>query len=498
MRAHSILSLAALAVAGVAVAAPSVPLSDSLAQEKQPAAKRQVTKEERAKAINLLESRSASMTTLREKANAITGKMAEIAKSGKVTSDESIKALQDMVQELQGINEKLKKMQEEIDEIKGWIEGQNESLPVITNDVDQLKRVSWGSYVQFQYQDTEEGPNKAGGSNRTNSDGLALRRFRISTTNKIDPRTQMKLSFDVAAGGSRTSAELKDAILQYDIVPSDTTVGVQVLAGQQPLPLGYELERSSSEREMPERSIYNRTMFNGERGRGVYLKYGLGGSSFAHFGVWNPLTFTDPQQSDSGSFRNLDGTKMAFSGGFRTAGTHYDVGISGFFGQRPSTSAKTITTFTDLNNNGVVDAGEVKNTLVPATPKNDRRFIYLDGTYVGLLVPQLTVRGEFMWGKDRVPTLSSGVPVALAETNMSGYQLQATYNLNYRNALTARYEAFDPDTGVGNNTSSAFGLGYSYYINPGVKLSLAHEWFKEQPFNAKNNVWTIRIQYRFQ
>lgn len=496
MRATSLLCMAGVVVAGSAHAGLAVRVPSSLWQDKKVEGRTKLSDRDKAKAAKAIDVKSREMAELRDRANSVTSKIADVAKAGKVTSDESVKALQDMVQELQKINDQLKKMQDEIDEIKGWIEGQNESMPVLVGDVENLKRATWGNYVQFQYSDTEEGPNSNGGKNRVNNDGFAMRRLRLSTTNRIDPRTSAKLSFDVAAGSQRQTAELKDAQLQWDLVPSDTVVGTSIFAGQQPIPLGYELERSSSEREMPERSLYNRTMFNGERGRGVYVKHGLGKASFAHLGVWNSLTVNDAQQNDVNRYGNLTGTSFAMHGGIRFTGTQYDFGVTGFFGTRDATAAKVITAWTDSNLNGVIDNGEVKNTNVPATASNDRRFIYLDGTYVGLIVPQLTVRGEFMFGKDRVPTLSSSVPTSLAATNMNGYQIQATYNINYRNALTLRWEAFDPDTDTGGNTASTLGLAYGYYINPLAKLTIAHEWNREQPFNAKNNAWTLRIQYR--
>ncbi|HMS54019.1 MAG TPA: porin [Fimbriimonadaceae bacterium] len=476
-------------------AATTIPSTEGVLQQSTQDQRPKVEQSKK-KAAEVIAKKGEEMAALRSKANEVTSKMAELAKSGSVTSDESVKALQEMVQELQKINEQLKKMQEEIDDIKGWIEGQNESMPVLIGDVENLKRATWGNYVQFQFTDTEEGPNSLGGRPRTNNDGFAMRRFRLSTTNRIDPRTQAKLSFDVSAGSQRQTAELKDAQIQWDIVPSDTQVGIQVLAGQQPIPLGYELERSSSEREMPERASYNRIMFNGERGRGVYAKYGLTKNLFAHAGVWNALSVNDPQQTDQNRFGNLDGTHLAFHGGLRYQATTFDFGISALVGDRAAVASRTTTVWTDSNNNGTIDSGEVRNTIVPAIASNQRRFIYLDGTYVGFLFPELTLRGEMMFGSDRNPTLNSGVPVALGKTNMRGYQLQATFNVNYRNAITARYDEFDPDTGTGSNTVSTFGLGYTYYINPGARLTLAHEWNREQPFNSKNNVWTLRVQYR--
>jgi hypothetical protein len=455
------------------------------------------TKANRAAAAKALKPASAQVLALRKEAKAITAKIGEItSKEDLTTSDESVKALQDLVQQLAKINEQLKKMDERISGIEGWIEGQNESLPVLTGDVDQLKRVSWGNYVQFQWQDTQEGVDSKSKGLTTN-DGFQMRRFRISTTNKIDDKTSMKLAFDVAAGSQRESAELKEAMLMYDVVPGTEKVGIQLIAGQAPIPVGSDNLRSSNEREFPEYTLYNRTLFNGESGRGAYVKYGLGAHSYAHAGVWNNLTYNDPQQTDANTYRNLNGTHVAYSGGLRYYGNHFDVGISGFAGDRPSVASKTTTTWTDANNNGAIDSGEVKNVVSPAAAGATRQFLYLDGVYAGFLVPQLTLRAEYMTGKDRVPTLSSGVPKFLAQTDVEGYVGQATYSLSPRNLLSARYEWFDPNTHASADATGIFGLAYTHFLNPNVKLTLSQEFVKQQGFNQRDDVTTIRLQYRF-
>ncbi len=438
----------------------------------------------------------AEAADLKAKAKAITKEIGKITSEDDVTEDsKSVKTLQDLVKQLAEINEKLAKLQESITEIQGWIEGQTESLPVLMNDVDLLKRVGWGNYVQFQWSDTQEGLDSKSKALTTN-DAFQMRRFRISTTNKIDPKTSAKLSFDVSAGSVRTAAELKDAMLMYDIVPSDKTVGIQALAGQMPIPLGYELERSSSEREFPERTLYNRTMFNGERGRGAYLKYGLGEHAYFHGGLWNSLTVSDAQTTDANTYRNLNGTDVAYHAGLRYYGKHYDLGVSGFAGDRAAISSKTTTSWTDKNNNGVIDSGEVTNTIVPAVPGVTREFLYLDGAYVGFLLPNISLRGEYMTGKDRVPTLSSGVPKYLTQTNILGWQAQLSYALNNRNLLSFRYESFDPNTAKTGDTTNTYGLAYSYWINPGAKLTISHEVVQESTFNPRNDVTTIRLQFK--
>lgn len=386
--------------------------------------------------------------------------------------------MQELQKRIEDLQKQLEALQREMEEVRLYIEEQSqETIPVIQNNLAEVMRFRPGNYMQFQWFDSQE--NRPG-------EGFAMRRFRISQTNTIDPRTQMRLSFDVSTGAQRISAELRDAQLIWDIEPTVERVGVQLLAGQQPLPLGYELERSSGEREMPERALYNRTMFAGERGRGVFMRYGLSNNSFAHFGFWNSLSFQDPQQTSANTFANV-GSTLAWHAGWRYYTLQYEFGIAGFFGKRPGF------TFNDPGNN---------NQPTQVRPA-DREFIYVDATALDFLTEGLTLRGELMLGKDRVPTTRtvSGVTVPrfTRPTNILGYQLQATYRLNYRNFFTVRYDVFDPDTNRRSrrDSTSTLGFAYSYFINPNAKLTVSYEIPDEEGTEVRNNAWTVRLQYRY-
>lgn len=202
-------------------------------------------------------------------------------------------------------------------------------------------------------------------------------------------------------------------------------LGVQLLAGQQRLPLGYELERSSTEREMPERALCNRTMFAGERGRGVFLRYGLNENAFAHFGLWNNLTIADPQQVDANTFGDLS-RRVAWHAGVHYYTERVDLGAAGFVGHRAGFR------FTDSNGNNI------------AVPAVQREYLYLDGAVLDFLTRNLTLRAELVFGRDRVPTGGTRAPRYLQRTDILGYHGQLTYRFNLRNYLTVRYEASNP------------------------------------------------------
>lgn len=460
--------------------------------QKKPARKA-LSGKEKQEALSALLSKQGESKDLLMKATDLTINIGKLAASGKLPQDqEALKIMKDMVETLQDIQERLKKIDEEIEDIKGWIEGQNENLPILGYDVADLKRSKWGNYVQFQYRDTDQ----EGGQ----TDAFAFRRIRLGITQTIDPKTSIKVSFDFAQNATglsnNTAAQLRDAFLVYDIEASDVVIGTQLTAGQVPAPLGYELERSSSEREFPERAQYNRVMFDGERLRGANLKKGLGANSFAQIGVWNALTFNDSETRDvTGS----TGNKLGVTGGLRYYTNKLDMGISGFWSSRAPRQAGY--------NGGT-------QTRVFSEEIEDRHFYFADINYIGLFLPGLFVRAEGMIGHDRVPlsvnstssgSSNSGVSDPndrrLSGKDMAGYQVMLGYNIDARNTIALRYEQFDRDLDRGGDLWSGYGLSYIYYINPNARLQMAHEIFEDRTrasiADQRYGVTTLRVQFRF-
>ncbi|MFZ4508230.1 MAG: porin [Fimbriimonas sp.] len=429
----------------------------------------------------------------RKEARELTKKAGEVALSLTSAKEQDMSELRE---QLKSILERLTKIDEELDAVKGWIEGQNEALPIITYDVLDLKRNTWGNYLQFQYVDT----NRQGGR----TDSFQVRRARLGVTQRIDPRTAVRFSFDL--GGTpftgvnlpaETTTQMRDAFLTYDIEPSDVKVGTALTAGQFSVPVGYEVERSSAEREFPERAQYNLVNFAGERTRGAFVRHGLSTSAVATVGVLSPLSVNDGEQR---AFTGSRGNKLATVVGLKTYSTKYDLGISLLQGERAG-----------------YKVGWSGNADVVA-PDVTRRFIYVDGSYIGLIVPKLFVRGEAMFGKDRTglslaeSTVTSGAAAGiqandarLGERDMRGYHVILGYNLSTRNQLNFKYEQYDPNIDANGDLFEGYGLAYRYFINPGAVVTLAHEIFEDQtraanglnPGNKRYHVTTLRMQFRF-
>ena len=123
--------------------------------------------------------------------------------------------------------------------------------------------------------------------------------------------------------------------------------------------------------------------------------------------------------------------------------------------------------------------------------------MYLDGAWI--INPQWTLRGEMMLGHDRVPQFSGSGASRTTSTQFGtvrGNHLQVSFSPNYRNTISARAEFFDPGVKKDDNVLG-YGVAWSYMFNPGMRLTFAHEVFKEQGIDLNNNQTTIRLQVRF-
>jgi hypothetical protein len=387
---------------------------------------------------------------LKEAAEAKTREIGKLAESGKLpTNDEALKLLQQMVTELAEIRERLKRLES----------GQ------LTPSQMAATKVVWGGYVQFQYQDTDR-------KGSSTFDAFRFRRVRIGFNDQIDKRLNLRVSFDLAAGSNHHQTQLRDAWAVYDFSGGSKLGRDRAWAGQMPITLGYELERSSNEREVPERSQYNQILFNTERSRGIRVRH-EGKTGRLEASVFNALSVNDPEQANLASG---PGNKLAVQAGARLNLAHGSVGVSGFAGDRP--------------------AYTVGNATSPEVP---RRFAYLDGDYKGFLLPRLTLRGELMTGRDRVP---NATPAADREDNpMAGYHLMGVYELSKNEKFAVRWEHFDPNTSEGGNALHGIGASYVRELTSAMRLMIAHEVFVDQARASQGQtrygVTTLRLQVKF-
>jgi hypothetical protein len=402
----------------------------------------------------------AEVARLKARAEATTRAIGELASSGKLPqNDESVRLLQQMVDELREIRASLAKLEQRQDASEKTSQAQQRSLSA-------LERVRLGGYTQFQYQDTD----RAGGA----FDAFRLRRVRLAFESSVSPRVAGRVTVELASGTNQTQAQLRDAWISYDLSGSSRLGTDRAILGQQNMPLGYEIERSSAERELPERSQYNQVLFAGERSRGVRAVHS-GRDGSLHLGAVNSLTINDPEQANQAPG---PGDRLAVVGGARFKGDNYHVGLSGLVGER---------------------AAYTSGTPAVTSPKVPRRFVYLDGELRGFLAPRLTLRGEVMHGRDRLPNATAAAN--RTETDMAGFHVLGVYSLSSLDQVALRWEQFDPDLDRGTNALNGYGIAYLREIAPRTRLTLAYEVFTDESRQAVRQVrygqTTLRLQLRF-
>ncbi len=506
MNSNCMTKLAALLVAmssWTVIAAQETPTSS---EAKPPTMTKEERDAKRAEAMKRLETKKEELAKLRGEALEVTRAMGKLAaETNQPTQEDTLAMMKQMLQQLVELNERLLKLEGEIKDIMGWMEGQNESQAVIAGEVAEARRFRPAMYTQFQYRNSDR--QTASASSRASFFGtpfsggresaFAFRRVRFGATYNIDPKTLIRFSMDGATGTTTDAFQLRDAALVYTIQPSDSFVPTELTAGQFALPLGYELERSSGDREFPERAQYNRVMFNGERTRGAMMRHAVSDKLVATLGVGASLSNQDSEQTTRGSMPN---GRAAMFGALRYETTTISAGISHFQGERPSFRTAGSTGTTTVGTTTVVTAAS------PLTaPRVDRRFTYLDATFVGLIDPKLTLRFEGMVGSDRIPianTQNAGGASDAARVDaddMNGFQVQALYNLSPRFQLYGRYESFDPDVDQDNDAITGWGGGFRYFINPNASISFTAERFRVPQLTVRSvhSVYTLRYQFRF-
>jgi hypothetical protein len=276
----------------------------------------------------------------------------------------------------------------------------------------------------------------------------------------------MKLGFGFANGKDDIEATLKDAIIYYDL---DPVKGSRLTLGQFSNPVGYEISRSSSRREFPERTKYNRTIFKGERIRGVMAEHKIADGK-VFLGVANALSIKDAEIFGLGNGVN-PGQSLAGFGGVRFEGEGSSYGISGWAGRRPKFSPGG-------------------NPL--ESPAIDRSFLYVDGFVADIAQTGVSARAELMTGRDRIAASGGG------SNPMQGWHLQLGYDMSARSQVFTRYAQFDADTGEDGNVVLEYGVGLRYAVSGPSSLSLAHV-IEEDPSKAQTrwSSWTLRYQVKF-
>ncbi|MDZ4803872.1 MAG: porin [Candidatus Eisenbacteria bacterium] len=374
------------------------------------------------------------------------------------------------------------------------LEGLVEQVQTLQSDTDKLKKIKVSGYVQARYdvsQASDDSIRAAGNPlvlTPANLDRFHIRRARVKVNWDPMERTQGVLYID---GGADRAVRVIEAYVQLSD-PWTPYQQHQLTIGQFNVPFGYEIERSSSARELPERSRAENVLFPGERDRGVKLFDRWSDRFETVVAVLNGggIGQTDYPNTDPTSAKDLMGRARASLG-------RIDVAVSAYSGQH-------VIGLTGPD-------AEVDRTRFGADVQGYWEFPRAGGG---------SLRGEFYTGEefnpDSVAVLTtrptSSAPVRLLKPGVSGAHLDAEFlgwylmlvqNLGDRFQAAVRYDEFDRNTEVDGDEYTRWNLGLNWFYDGYTRFTLAYEIPEVKSTagvsvpNSEDNLLTVQAQFKF-
>jgi hypothetical protein len=403
-------------------------------------------------------------------------------------------------------------LNEQLAEVKGSVEGVNETVLEMKSILDALKKIKISGYIQAQFQSAEsDGVVSYSGGNflPTLHNRFMIRRGRLKVMYDND-LSQYVLQIDATEKG----LALKDAFV-YVKEPWLKTFALK--GGVFDRPFGFEISYSSSNRETPERSRIFQTLFPGERDLGASVEI------FPTRGPLSLFNFKGGLFTGNGINPEVDNQKdfigrLGFSLPLYEANLAIDGGVSAYMGKVKLASDKFIYTLDsptlatkDSSNLGWADRNYIGFDMQ----------VYYDIPVIG----GFSLRGEYLTGKQPGGILSSGSPTGpqildIYLRNFAGYYINYVQNLGDRNQLVVKYDVYDPNTSVSGNEIgnvadaklgpadikfTTLGFGLVHYWDDNVKFVLYYDLVKNETTtnvaalknDLKDNVLTFRVQYKF-
>jgi len=379
-------------------------------------------------------------------------------------------------------------------ELERILEGYTEQIQTMTSDLDKLKRVKFSGYLQARWETSENSSDSvkvAGNPYAVTSPNLGrfyIRRGRLKMTYDSSPLSQAV--FYVDGGTDRTIRLLEAYVTLMD--PWTALHRHQLTIGQQNVPFGYEIERSSSVRELPERSKAENVLFSGERDRGVKL-----------VDQWTDRFQTTVALVNGGGINHVD------------------------FPNTDPTKAKDVLARARWSQ-GWFDAAASYYTGRNVTPLTGPD-VATDKTRVGFdaqlfyALPRAgggTLRGEW-YGAHEVnpdsvkalvvaPTaanpvrlLAPGANPGHLATDAEGWYVMWVQNAGDRAQGVARYDRWDPNTDLAHDQFERWSLGVNYFWDGFTRITLSYDAIRTetksgaQYVDPEDNLWTLQVQHKW-
>lgn len=145
----------------------------------------------------------------------------------------------------------------QLEEVEGRLEGMTEQLQTLQADTDKLKKFKFSGYLQARWETAEHSSDTVRVTGTppvvtpANVERFYIRRGRLKMTYDSSPLSQAVVYFDgnTSSGTTRNITLLEAYVTLLD--PWTTLHSHGLTVGQMNVPFGYEIERSSSVRELP-------------------------------------------------------------------------------------------------------------------------------------------------------------------------------------------------------------------------------------------------------
>lgn len=357
---------------------------------------------------------------------------------------------------------------EQVSTLSDKIAGIEERITNAENDLYKLTKIKISGYIQAQwewFQDPSAYP----------ANTFSLRRARV----KIQYEPVTGVAFVLQPDFIPSGVTLKDAYAQVNEPWLKT---FSLWAGQFNRP-NYEVEYSSSQREVPERSRVIRALYPGERAMGAKLEIAppkvplkfqlmvLNGN--------DGVVIRDPQGNDINvrnkdfdNFKDLMG-RLTYQFRLGNFGS-LDVGAHGYYGFKKATTTEVLNSEYELDR--TVNVGESLK----------RRWMGLEAQLYMDFLGGMAIKGEYIFGQNAMPgfdgksTVASPVTTALVndtltmtylttttntirpniEKGFSGFYVYLVKNIGKKNQLALRYDYYDPNSKLDGDQ-----IGQSKYDN---------------------------------
>lgn len=390
-------------------------------------------------------------------------------------------------------------------ELNDRLEGMNEQIQVLTGEVDKLKKFKLSGYIQARWEtgETQNDSVRAVGTplvvTPANNERFYIRRGRLKLTYDASPTSQAVVYFDgnTSSGTTRNITLLEAYLTLMDPWTSDHRH--QLTIGQMNVPFGYEIERSSSARELPERSRAENVLFAGERDRGIKLVNPWTSRFETVVGVFNGggVNHPDFPNTDPTRAKDVVGRARLSLGIVDVAGSYYD-------GRNliPLTGPDVQTDKTRLGADAqwfyevpTLGGGSLRGELYLGKDVNADSVRTLVTT-VATTTPRDPARDARL--------LRAGANPAHLATDFRGWYVMWVQNLGEQFQAAARYEQYDPNTDLEHDQFERVGLGLNYFYGGNARITVAYDIPTTDLAvgggrftDPKDNLWTVQFQHKF-